>query len=600
MRRGSSGALSGNETVEPDEADVAPSSRRTGLADSAAFVRRALVFLSLSSIAISYYLADAIIKDQPLSVAINAIALVSFALSYWLLRYTPWKRTSVHVMVTGGWLVLGCTSFADGQIYSETLWLIPFLPFVAAHLLGVRAAVVWASICVVWIACVHVIATFVTFTPEAGDTWIDWMILRMVSLVLFTTFGVSARLLADRQIHQLELQRAELEIARERAEAATRAKSTFLANMSHEIRTPLNGILGMAEYLRDCNLGPDEHEAAEIIDRCGQGLLGLLNDILDLSKLEAGKMSLERIPFDLHLMVADLQRLLASRAEAKNLDLRLVYDHSDRWFRGDPTRVRQVVTNLLGNAIKFTQSGHVQLSVETAGDEATPSGVAITVEDTGPGIDPTLQEVVFREFTQADAATARLHGGTGLGLAICRRIVERLGGVLRLSTGTQGGSRFTAELPLEACESASSVDAIQIADSRESPTQLDLHVLIAEDNAVNCRVLERMLAKLRCTWEIATNGRDAVQKTAEGGFDVVLMDMRMPQLDGFEATREIRALDQPARDVAIVAVTANAFESDRDACLAAGMTAFLSKPVRQATLRATLSTIADRRLPAAS
>lgn len=503
-----------------------------------------------------------------------------------------------------------------------------------------------------------------------------------------------------RQLHQLEatrfrLQRLSEELAQSAAsaEAGNRAKSAFLATMSHEIRTPLNGIIGIAELLAQTPLDEGQREQLGVIHQCSDGLIAIINDILDFSKLESGVLDLERRPVDLGEIVDGVVDMLAPRAEAKGIDI--VAGHPLAAYVTDPTRLRQVLVNLVGNAVKFTEHGVVAVRIFETRRREGELGLRVVVQDTGIGISAENQKRLFGEFTQADASINRRFGGTGLGLAISRRIVRALGGDIHVESRAGEGATFWFEIPVEKVASADLrpqapgievrvetsmpiVDGVmgrslallgldchsaargprrrlvltdvatmeeaelhgrvlgrevvvfgfgarrfadRVADVVEGPMTTrrlarliahrvagtaygtsvakaseaasDLggargHVLVVEDNLVNQRVAVGLLERLGFSVEVVGDGLAAVERLGRDGIDLVLMDMQMPTMDGLEATRRVRAGDGPHRTVPIVGLTANAFASDREACLAAGMDDFVAKPVTRAKLAAVL------------
>jgi len=388
----------------------------------------------------------------------------------------------------------------------------------------------------------------------------------------------------------LEVANRQIREALNTAKNANRTKSIFLASMSHEIRTPMNGMLGAAELLLDSPLDKEQSGYVDIIHSSCHVLLDIINDILDLSKIESGKLEIEAVDFDLNQLLNDLFHLF--HQPARNKELALIYRFDNQIptiWRGDPKRIRQIVTNLLSNAVKFTHQGHIELHAEGKRLDGDSYQLQIHVNDTGIGIPPSKQEQIFSAFRQADTSTSRQYGGTGLGLTICRHLAVAMGGNITLKTAANKGSSFTLSLALPLGDA----NKLQILLPSTVRPVIDFRtkILLAEDNPVNQKIAEKMLTRmgLRCT--SVNNGQEAVRAVIKSNFDLILMDVNMPILDGISATQQIRDLGAAKSTIPILALTANAMMEDRQRCLDAGMNGFISKPIRMDSLRAAIASL---------
>jgi len=400
-------------------------------------------------------------------------------------------------------------------------------------------------------------------------------------------------------ITEREKAAAELKEAKEAAESATRVKSQFLSNISHEIRTPMNGIIGLTELVLATELNSEQLEHVSLIKFSAESLLAIVNDVLDFSKLEAGKLELEAVSFDLRRVLANCAAMVNVLAKRKGL--RFVLDlppDLPSHIVGDPTRLRQILLNLIGNAIKFTNEGEVKLSLTLSPHESQELVLHFTVSDTGAGIPEDKKQIIFERFSQVDASTTRQFGGTGLGLAISRRLVEMMSGQIWVESRLGEGSQFHFTIQAAMCDEKPASTDLTTLNSRlqanpAETSQRKLRILVAEDNKVNQIVIERLLQSRGHSISIVENGRRALQFLETEEFDLLITDVQMPEMDGYELVAAIRMREKLAgKRLPILGLTAHGFAQDRDKCLEAGMDAYLSKPVRSDNLHEKIAELA--------
>lgn len=539
---------------------------------------------------VGYFIYTAYL-GAPIALLVNASVLGLMLMVVLLDRWANKDRLATWVLLTAGVLQVLGASFSDGQLESEALWLLPITVLSTIFLLGVREALFSCALGILAILAIAYLHSQQTLQVEYPKTVLHVYSLRILFLILTASAGLivnrdSSRNLAAQRKHTLELEQA-----KSQAEAADRAKSAFLAQASHEIRTPMNGILGLIQHLgtNRC-LSNEAQEHIRSIERCSESLLTILRDVLDITRVESGDWALKLAPLDLVELLDEICTLFRPKAAARNQSLLFRSPTPELWIHSDATRIRQIVSNLLGNAVKFCEHGDIELELQQV--DAAPSYLRIIVRDQGVGMSAEQQELLFGEFEQLSLLDGKSREGTGLGLAISRQLLSKLGGTIEVHSELGKGSEFTVSLPIRACKAPASAtpaprSTLPLPDDSKTRCKRP-QVLIVDDLPLNRKVARLALTKLGCESHEACDGRQALELGQEQKFDLILMDLRMPIMGGLEATAKLKSDSGPNQQTPVVALTASAYEDDRRACLEAGMVDHLAKPFKVGELERVL------------
>jgi signal transduction histidine kinase/CheY-like chemotaxis protein len=555
-----------------------------------------------------------VVADERAATMLPAVVAVTgcYALDLLLLRRSHSPRLVAALVIAQVLVGANVVSLDTGLVHATMMWG-AVLTLIGMFLLGAAGGVIVCVVCIVNIVLLSLAGRAGLLPspprPMLGSAWLDDLLLTPALVILTALMAWVYETARQRDLAARDRARADLVQAMEAAQAANQAKSEFLANMSHEIRTPMNGVLGMLGMLLDRELGETEREYAATAQRSARALLDVINDILDLSRVEAGRLALEPVPFDLRAVIEDVVAQAAVQARDKELELLVRYPSEvPSRFVGDDGRIRQILVNLVGNAVKFTSRGHVAVDVARVGEGDGVVTLELAVADTGVGIPAAAQQIIFEKFQQADGSTTRLYGGSGLGLAIVRELVGLMGGRVGVDSEPGTGSRFwfTLALTRDQHESAPVVAEAALPAAAAPDAARDSEpavaaaaaarsgrVLVVEDNVVNQKVAMYLLEDLGWRVDVAGNGREALRLIDEIPYDLVFMDVQMPEMDGLQATAAIRAGESAqGRRLPIVAMTAHAMRGDLERCLAAGMDGYVSKPVSKQDLAQVLARFA--------
>lgn len=560
------------------------------LADEEAVLRRRLlIFQRFTICGISLYAVEAILNGYVVAATIHGWASILLLFAIVVRRYLDDLELSAQAMLLALWFSMGTCALADGMIYSKGMYLLPIVPSGAAYLLGEKVAIRWAIYCVLTVVVVTIVGSWIEIPLEYDPRRVsDWLRIHAVEHLSFLVLAIVGATRSRKVLWEQERQDLELDRANEAAQASNRAKTAFLARVSHEIRTPMHGLFGMTQLLRTRALSSEDMECVSTVERCAENLQALLNDALDLDRVEAGKLDVQRERVALSGLVNDTCVLFSAKAELQGVKIRSYLPDNELFAMADAKRVRQILSNLVGNALKFGAGKDVEVELREERGGYGRGSVLLCVRDFGIGMTASERDSLFQAYQQLERGKQEDTGGTGLGLAISQDLARQMGGAIHVQSEAGKGSSFTLELVEAVAAPRSSLrpmSSLGRSECQERGSSLEGKlVLVVDDNEVNRRVACLQLRAWGCKIQEARNGAVALHMASERLYSLILMDIQMPEMDGLEATRRIRAGGLNANSP-IIAVTANAYEGDKRRCREAGMDDYLAKPFKREELR---------------
>lgn len=497
--------------------------------------------------------------------------------SYWALTQQDRRLLASHIFLGVELCSIVIGTAMSGGMNSPSVWSLALVPVTASSLYDSRGTAVWAALTMIamiilWGLDLWGLEPVAPPVPPNESVFLCGLMIVAISITAYTTSSESIQHLV-----WIETQRQGLSNAHDKANQANQAKAKFLARMSHELRTPMNGLLGVTQHLLQEPLPPRDLQGVDIVHRCSENLLTMLNDALDISKIDSSQLEISKRPVDIGQLISDIHSLFLAKAKLDGIDLVLDLERESAWVSTDPTRVRQIVSNLVGNALRYSDSGRVLVSLRL--QETSSPKLLISVKDEGIGMDRTQISRLFQDFEQVHDDSDSNRGGTGLGLAISKRLAQGLEGDISVTSEPGQGSTFELSLPLTWAQEPSAFDVDKARHQRPALLK-NLRALVVDDSPINLKVATLALEKLGLECESAKDGQEALHRCKTNYYDAVFMDIRMPVMDGLAATKAIRAQETMGRRIPIIALTANAYKEDEESALDAGMDAYVSKPFK--------------------